>query len=747
MYAEDISKLNKSHVDNIFYIRTINDLIDIMNNASANNKTIAMRGQKHTMGGQTISKNYIIDMKFFNKIIDITPKYVIVQSGILWSDLLFSLNNFGLSPMTLQSYSSFSVGGSISVNAHGITNNDCLCNSIIEMKIMLSNGKIIMCSEIKNSQLFGLVIGGYGLFGVILEVMLKIVPNTKLRLIYNKYENISTFYDEYMKTINTPNIDVKLARLNILNFNEIQFFKFVETKKYIVSKLDYNPNEMSILSKILYKWILSTKIGKKLRYMIEDANQKPIDANIDTERNSFLYDSADSLAILYNPLIDTNETHILQEFFVPNDKIKFQKWMIFLKTTFSEALQSKTTISLLNCTIRYVLKDTITFLKYAKQDSFAFVFYYRMNADITSDNDIRDLHNILTNKVIELEGSFYLPYRHHYSMTQLRNSYPEIGDFFKLKHKYDPFNRFTNLWYYRYCPPMNFNYGTNKLQKYITKKNYTTEKKYNSDTTSHYKTIIANKYLKVKFEEYIDNILPAYESDYIIRLISDVPKNENTDQHVHEYIKKKVNSLMFHKYKLYNLTTYLEKNIGQLLVALLEGSTFERCLFFDNSKLYIDILKSNKIIGDNNYIIREQKDLVKYSNGSLFDSVEYLGGENKLDCIYVLDGLHNFDEQYIDTLLTFFYKILIPGGTIILRENDADNENIPLIYCAYNLFDAYVGGNEDSKKNIDKNFKSVDEWTNLMDKYGFSHNIKYQKQPHDTTDNMLTMYISNKKKM
>jgi FAD/FMN-containing dehydrogenase len=75
---------------------------------------------------------------------------------------------------TRQSYSTFSVGGTISVNAHGITSDHCLAESVVHFTIILANGQEKLCSrdsvDETAKELFLCAIGGYGLFGIITEV-------------------------------------------------------------------------------------------------------------------------------------------------------------------------------------------------------------------------------------------------------------------------------------------------------------------------------------------------------------------------------------------------------------------------------------------------------------------------------------------------------------------------------------------------------------------------------------------------
>src|SRR5204862_4656493 len=67
---------------------------------------------------------------------------------------------------------------SISVNAHGMDHQaGAMKRSIKSMRVMLADGTIQTVSPTRNTELFNLVVGGYGLFGVILEAELDIADN------------------------------------------------------------------------------------------------------------------------------------------------------------------------------------------------------------------------------------------------------------------------------------------------------------------------------------------------------------------------------------------------------------------------------------------------------------------------------------------------------------------------------------------------------------------------------------------
>ena len=76
----------------------------------------------------------------------------------------------------------FTLGGSLSSNVHGRgLRMKPIISNIESFTLITADGKSIRCSREENSELFRLAIGGYGLFGLIDTVRLRLVPRQKLR--------------------------------------------------------------------------------------------------------------------------------------------------------------------------------------------------------------------------------------------------------------------------------------------------------------------------------------------------------------------------------------------------------------------------------------------------------------------------------------------------------------------------------------------------------------------------------------
>src|SRR5262249_32648852 len=95
-----------------------------------------------------------------------------------WSKVQEVINPAGLALLAMQSDNSFTVGGSLSSNAHGRDlHTSTLIQSVRSLRIMLADGSIVRAGRTENSELFRLVVGGYGLFGVVLDVELALTGN------------------------------------------------------------------------------------------------------------------------------------------------------------------------------------------------------------------------------------------------------------------------------------------------------------------------------------------------------------------------------------------------------------------------------------------------------------------------------------------------------------------------------------------------------------------------------------------
>lgn len=146
---------------------------------------ISIGGGRYSMGGQTATPDGVqLDMQEFRGIvaIDTAARVVTVRSGTRWRELQQTLDTLGLAIKIMQTYNTFTVGGALSVNAHGrYIGGGPLVRSVREITLVLADGKIVTASPTLNPDLFYAAVGGYGAIGVIAHVTLELALNTRVK--------------------------------------------------------------------------------------------------------------------------------------------------------------------------------------------------------------------------------------------------------------------------------------------------------------------------------------------------------------------------------------------------------------------------------------------------------------------------------------------------------------------------------------------------------------------------------------
>lgn len=444
----DSSLLHETTVEKIYFPRTCNEIKAIVQLANATNKKIAIAGQKMSQGGHSFATNaLVIDMSHFNQLlsINVDKKTVCVQAGITWDQLQKKLHPLQLAIKVMQSSHLFSVGGSLSANIHGRDPNyGPIIETIESFRIMTHAGEIIEASRANNSELFSLAIGGYGLFGIILNVTFSITDNTLSSM--SKQEMTLEEYTTYLQTniLENSHIEQHYARLSPIQEHN-------STQPYIVSTT-FTRNE-KLLKKYpkklkdetfihFHSWLLSKykkfKFLKKLRWEYEKKFLSEGESAT-TYRNEIMRPYMD-----YALINSTSQnTNLLQEYFIPVENI----------ASFANRLKEITrqyNINLLNVTLRYIPKNTESFLSYAQNNCIAFVLFFSTNTDPDSLLHVKSYVQELINAAHACLGKYYLPYVPYPTKEQLVQSYPQIGAFWKKKKQYDPNEIFINEFYLDY---------------------------------------------------------------------------------------------------------------------------------------------------------------------------------------------------------------------------------------------------------------------------------------------------------
>ena len=160
---------------------TEEELQQIVRRAWQEDLKVSLRGIGHSAGGQSFrSRGIMVDMLKFNRILklDTAQREVRVQTGASWQDLTRVLEPHRLAITTKQEFDTFTVGGSVAANVHGKTiDQGPLIESIREFRLLNAEGNIVTVNRTSQPDLFRLVIGGYGLFGIVVDVTFRLIDD------------------------------------------------------------------------------------------------------------------------------------------------------------------------------------------------------------------------------------------------------------------------------------------------------------------------------------------------------------------------------------------------------------------------------------------------------------------------------------------------------------------------------------------------------------------------------------------
>jgi len=447
-FADDASRLNLTKVNRVWDIpedleQAERQLAELLNLARRDRLPVSIAGARHSMGGHTIAPDgVVINMRPFRRMkLSESKDRLHVQAGALWEEIIPFLDQQSCSVAVMQSNSSFSVGGSISANCHGWQfDRPPIASTVESFRLMKADGTIVTCSRNENSELFSLVLGGYGLFGVILDVELHVVPNARYRMeqFLVPADAALPTYDRQVR--DRADVEMVYARMSIVQnplFREVLLTAFIREDGDIPKLHD---PEYAQLQRAIFRGSAESDYGKELRWTAETKLQ-PWIAKRSVSRNQLLNEK---VAVLQNR--SATSTDILQEYFLPRSGV----------VGFVDAMRSivpKHGCDLLNVTVRSVNEDHDSFLRYAGQPVIAFVMLFQQPITADAETRMQALTRGLIDSALNHGGRYYLPYRLHATPEQFQEAYPQAARFFELKRQHDPGELFQNHFYRRYGDP------------------------------------------------------------------------------------------------------------------------------------------------------------------------------------------------------------------------------------------------------------------------------------------------------
>jgi FAD/FMN-containing dehydrogenase len=192
-WVDDVhSRLNRTRVRAVVRPTSVDDVQRAIARAARDGRAVSIAGGRHAMGGQQFGDGTVLlDMRAMARVLSLDPGrgIVDVEAGIEWPELVAELGRLqaGRAPQwgIVQKQTGadrFSIGGALAANVHGRgLRFRPIVQDVESLTLVDAAGRVVVCSRDANADLFRHVVGGYGLFGVVTSVRLRLAPRRKLR--------------------------------------------------------------------------------------------------------------------------------------------------------------------------------------------------------------------------------------------------------------------------------------------------------------------------------------------------------------------------------------------------------------------------------------------------------------------------------------------------------------------------------------------------------------------------------------
>lgn len=446
------SQLNETEVREFSQPENLAELKSAVLKARKLKLPISISGGKHSMGGQQFGQGtYHINLSRFNRVVSLNEKkgIVEVESGIQWPELVDWLiqNQKGKAkPWGIRQKQTgadkLSIGGALSSNIHGRgLKMGPMIGDVESFTLIDAQGRVRNCSRKENPELFRLAIGGYGLFGVIGTVKVRLMKRTKLERevvlatteeiigLVEKNTQSGFLYGDFQFSTDSGSED--FLRKGVFS----SYRELADSEEVPNDGKELNPEqwkqlyylahaEKSQAYKMYTQYYLSTN-GQRYWSDLHQMSVYIDDYHLDLDKklNS-----------------KSKGTEMISEVYVPREKLRE-----FMERARQDFLDHK--VNLIYGTVRFIEKDKESFLSWAKDRYATIVFNFHVDHDNEGLEKVKADFVRLIDRALSFQGSYFLTYHRWARKDQLLQAYPQFPEFMRLKRRYDPKEVFQSEWY------------------------------------------------------------------------------------------------------------------------------------------------------------------------------------------------------------------------------------------------------------------------------------------------------------
>ena len=449
------SQLNATRVRRVVEIDSVKALQDAVRRAASSGEAVCVAGGRHAMGGQQFAVDTtLLDMRRFNAVrrFDARRGLVDVDAGIMWPALVEDLlrrqqgrtEQWGIVQKQTGA-DRLTIGGALSANVHGrgLTMKPFIAD--VESFVLVdATGRTRTCSRRENPELFRLAIGGYGLFGAIATVTLRLARRQKVQRVVEirEIDDLAAAFEQriaagFLYGDFQFSIDEKSD--NFLRRGVFSCYRPVDPSTPIVE------GQKELVDDDWRFLLLAAHASKADAYERYSKYYLSTNGQVywsDTHQLSTYVDD-------YHKGIDAQmkasdaASEMITEIYVPRPRLA--DFMADVAKTFRT-----NGVPIVYGTVRLIERDDESVLAWARDRYACIIFNLHVVHTPAGIERSGEAFRALIDLAIARGGRYYLTYHRHATRAQVDTCYPQLVDFLRAKKRYDPAERFQSEWYRHY---------------------------------------------------------------------------------------------------------------------------------------------------------------------------------------------------------------------------------------------------------------------------------------------------------
>ena len=458
------SQLNETAMRRVATPRTAEEVRQAIAAVRSEGGSLSIAGGRHAMGGQQfLDGGTLLDTRGLNRILalDAERGLLRVEAGMMWDDLVRGLREMqqgndarqgnGRRWSIVQKQTGadrLSVGGALAANGHGrgLTYKP-IVQDVESFDLIGADGIMRRCSRAENAQLFSLAIGGYGLFGVIYAVTLRLMPAHRLRRVVEitTVERLESLFKERITagfTYGDFQYKTDETSPGFLREGVMSCYIPVSDGPIYDSEAEAVKEPQYLLSEQDWRGLLYLSHADKARAFDEYAgfymstNGQTYDSDT-FQLSMYIDDYHRELDRSLNAAAKCTET--ITELYVPLPSLAD-----FMDAAASELRERNANV--IYGTIRLIEREDETFLNWARQPYACIVFNLHVQHTEAGITHTADALRALIDLATERNGSYFLTYNRFATPEQLARCYPQFPEFLAKQRRYDPDDVFSSDW-------------------------------------------------------------------------------------------------------------------------------------------------------------------------------------------------------------------------------------------------------------------------------------------------------------